>query len=142
MDPVFASEVTGPIRGYSSMLRRLVHEHDARTVVASLEFRHLAPRAARRRIDREDERVTVRLDRLADTADGAIDLQLRVNGVPPRRGGTLARVLVPPAVRAAARDRPHVEEELTARIRTTLLASFRDGSCRAIAIAADTDRYS
>ncbi len=126
------------IRGFSptKVLPR-ANAADVRAVVSALAFEHLDP-GGREVTDignfqRRNRAITVRLDRQANTSDGAANLQVQVNDVAlagvrlaANEGTTIAQVLVPAAVYRAAFTCPqqNVRAHLVSVARSALLASY------------------
>jgi hypothetical protein len=103
------------IRGFSARIRNLATKHDIDQVVSALCFKHLDP-ALKELTDignfqdkPKTAAITVRLDRQANTTDGAVNLQVQVNNAAlaavrrnQAEGTTIAQVLVPSEVVRAA----------------------------------------
>lgn len=96
------------IRGFSLRVRQLAHPVEIREVVSALRLEHFDPGG--REITnignfRNRPDFSVRLDRQANTSDGAANLQIQVNQAALSRirlnqneGTTIAQVLVPGGV--------------------------------------------
>jgi hypothetical protein len=126
------------IRGFSPQVWALANQVDVRDVVSALRFDHLDP-AGREITDigkREDKnpKITVRLDRQANTSTGAANLQIQVNDVPLDKihvkkgdGTSIAQVIVPAAIHRAAIDCPdpsNARAHLENVVRSALLSSY------------------
>lgn len=123
------------IRGFSPRVRQLAHPVEIRDVVSALRLEHFDP-GGREITDignfRKRPDFTVRLDRQANTSDGAANLQIQVNHAALSRirlnsteGTTIAQVLVPAGVfRAAVHcHEPNVRTHLENIVRSALLKS-------------------
>lgn len=126
------------IRGYSSNVRKLASEPDIRLVVSALDFARLEP-AAREMTDignfqRGNPKISVRLDRQANTSAGAANFQIQVNNVVLSKiklghteGTTIAQVLVPVNIYRSAYNCPehNVRDHLASVVRSALLQSLQ-----------------
>jgi hypothetical protein len=119
------------------------NEIDIRAVVSALDFLNLDP-AGREQTDignfqRRQANISVRLDRQANTSDGAANLQVQVNNaalagtkLTKLEGTTIAQVLVPASVYRAAflcREQ-NVRAHLVTVVRSALLQSSQSPGCQ------------
>lgn len=125
------------IRGFSQKVRSLANPTEIRDVVSALRFDHLDPKGREMtdigNYQRRNPGISVRLDRQANTSDGAANLQIQVNNaalgnarVNQSEGTTIAQVLVPLASFQAAVDCPekNVRVHLENTVRSALLSSY------------------
>jgi hypothetical protein len=126
------------IRGISQRVKSLANQIVVRDVLSALRFDQLDP-AGREITDignfqRRNPNIAVRLDRQANTSDGAANLQVQVNAVALARirlnqneGTTIAQVLVPAAVYRAVFACPEtsVRTHLENVVRSALLSSYQ-----------------
>ena len=129
--PQFRARRTTRIRGYQADARRAASNNDIRQVVGHLRYGHLDPNGRELRIASHG---TVRLDRQANTTDGAANLQVQLNDTPGGRrntgGTTIGQVLIPPDVYDLAHSHPidsGVREQLTSVTRSALIQSCDSG---------------
>lgn len=128
------------IRRFSKRVRNLAKDLDLRRAAGHLRFENLDPEERRTyTIYGEDDcpGITVRLDREANTSDGAANLQIQVNDSALARihrneheGTTIAQVLVPGAVYRAAfacPERRNACAHLENIVRSALLQSADSG---------------
>jgi hypothetical protein len=125
---------TVTIRGFSRRVWELANQIEVRDVVSALRFEHLDPNGREitdiGHFQRRKPNITVRLDRQANTSDGAANLQIQVNNVALSRirvnqneGTTIAQVLVPPAIYQSAFAQMNVRLHLENVVRSALLRS-------------------
>ena len=126
------------ITGFSRRVYDRAEPLDIREVVSGLRFGHLDP-AGREitdigRCQHRNPDITVRLDRQANTSEGAANLQIQVNDVAlvgldlrNDEGTTIAQVLVPADIYATAFACPETENARTHLlnvVRSALLQSI------------------